>query len=375
MYRTYQRPTRSSLAKTTEPLASKDKFSHLTNILTELKRDVQQEAESTQNLGLVEKQHYTALQSQVNALKLAFSQLSDAVIEEMENVKADLSGEVRVAVGALMKRMDTLTEAFRQTKEASSTLKHDPQSSQLIEAFKQLKVRQDSSHQEIESLKDANSKKQIEYRSIFEQMRSLMQANSAHIASITARLSELEAAPLTRETKLEPKANENYSQMIKYLEERLNSNVSYFERQIQELKSAAVSQPNVTKEELEALLGAKLASSLSELEARLTNPIETLSKRLDSKLQDHLAKHDALQLQITKLHGQSDHYDKTHAALNTEVLERLNYMNELLTTQRKELFSSLTTVEQTFARKHDTMTKAIFKIARETNVTNPMSVY
>jgi hypothetical protein len=371
MYRPYLRPTRSSLAKTAEPLAVKDKLSHLTSVLTELKHDVQAEAECTQNLGIVERQHYTALQGQVQALKLAFTQLSDAMIEEVERVRVDSAEELRGAVGAVMKRVDTLTELVRQTKQESpAATKQDTLSPQVMEALRVLRDRQDLGSQEVKALREATAKRETEYSSHFERMQGLIHANSTHISTLTAKFSSLEASlsaahhlPVTP-----PKE-------IAYLEERLNQNVSYFERQIKDLKSSLLSQPKVSKEELEAGITAKLTSRLSDFELRHSNKAEALSQTADTRAQEYLHRLDSLKQQVESVKDAAVHQENRHSTLNTEVLERLNYMNELLSTQRKELFSSLTTLEQAFARKHDTLTKAIYKIARETNVTNPISVY
>jgi hypothetical protein len=370
MYRPYLRPTRSSLAKTAEPLAVKDKLSHLTNVLTELKHDVQAEAESTQNLGIVERQHYTALQGQVQALKLAFTQLSDAMIEEVERVRVDMAEEMRAAVGAVMKRVETLTELVRQSKQESPAApKQDILSTQVMEALRVLRDRQDLGSQEVKALREATAKRETEYSSHFERMQGLIHANSTHISALTAKFSSLEASLSTAHPPATP------TKEIAYLEERLNQNVSYFERQIQDLKSALLSQPKVSKEELEAGITAKLTSRLSDFELRHSSKAEALTQTADARAQECLHKLDSLKQQVESVRDAATHQEDRHSTLNTEVLERLNYMNELLSTQRKELFSSLTTLEQAFARKHDTLTKAIYKIARETNVTNPISVY
>lgn len=119
-------------------------------------------------------------------------------------------------------------------------------------------------------------------------------------------------------------------------------------------------------------------TSAAQLSARLQEMAESTQQRFD-RLHSYIdEKNRDLEHHIETLKSELDIDLKPPGSVQSEDREfrqRIEYLESMLQTQRREIFASLTTLEQNSTKKHDSVIKAVYQIARELNLQNPLAAF
>lgn len=381
MDRQYLRQTKSSLAKSKEPHNLRDRLQTLSATVSELKNDVRQELTAAETLERMEKQviqtqNHQNLASQVQALRRAFSELADAVADEVEHLQEDTKTELRREIRGLAGRVEALTDQSQTCVRGVSELNVavTGEIRRVGEAVVDVQRNQDNLHAEVAELKETLLKTQDDNKQVFEQMRSILHNNITHVASLQKGMkrSNEEVKALLEQLERSARAIEDVRKGRTELEEKLTSSVRTIEEKLIDLsvqtKSLAATS-NIQERNHSSV--SQLSTKIQEIAEATQQRFDLLNTYIDDKTRDLEHQFDTF-----KSHIDSDFKPPDSAqSEDREFRQRIDYLESMLQTQRREIFASLTTLEQNSTKKHDSVIKAIYQIARELNLQNPLAAF
>jgi DNA repair exonuclease SbcCD ATPase subunit len=381
MDRQYLRQTKSSLAKSKEPHNLRDRLQTLSATVSELKNDVRQELTAAETLERMEKQviqtqNHQNLASQVQALRRAFSELADAVADEVEHLQEDTKTELRREIRGLAGRVEALTDQSQTCVRGVSELNVavTGEIRRVGEAVVDVQRNQDNLHAEVAELKETLLKTQDDNKQVFEQMRSILHNNITHVASLQKGMkrSNEEVKALLEQLERSARAIEDVRKGRTELEEKLTNSVRTIEEKLIDLsvqtKSLAATS-NIQERNHSSV--SQLSTKIQEIAEATQQRFDRLNTYIDDKTRDLEHQFDTF-----KSHIDSDFKPPDSAqSEDREFRQRIDYLESMLQTQRREIFASLTTLEQNSTKKHDSIIKAIYQIARELNLQNPLAAF
>lgn len=382
MERQYLRQTKSSLARSKEPHNLRDRLQALSATVSELKNNVRQEVTVAETLERVEKQviqtqNHQTLASQVQALRRAFSELADAVADEVEHLQEDTKTELRREIRGLAGRVEALTDQSQTCVRGVSDLNVavTGEIRRVGEAVVEVQRNQDSLHAEVAELKETLLKAQDDNKQVFEQMRSILHNNITHVASLQKGMkrSNEEVKGVLEQLERCSRVAEDGRREREELEAKLTASVRVLEEKLLDLtvqtKSLAAASSVQDRSHTST---AQLSARLQEMAEATQQRFERLNSFIDEKNRDLEHQFETLKSELESdlkpLPGSVQSEDR-------EFRQRIEYLEAMLQTQRREIFASLTTLEQNSTKKHDSVIKAVYQIARELNLQNPLAAF
>jgi chromosome segregation ATPase len=368
MSRPYLRPTICSTLRAREGIGVKDRVQKLTHIIQELKEDVKAEVTATETLGKVEREHYNTMNKQVQALRRAFSDLADAICEEVEMIRIGTNEEMQKTVGDLYAKLQDVNIQSRQTEDAKHQLNTALTQAQrkALKHIEQLESRQEELSGEITKLKESLAQSQSAQKNLMAQLQQIVKNNSAHISSLFNDSKEITENLRQVTTQSESACNELQAHRSKLnkLDSDYKSLKDTLYNDFQTFSSQFKRDPS------ERHLN-ELNEKVKQLSKALTDRLEYMNSALDDKYTSlsNIVKqnHDLYQTQLQDL--------KYKIPDSKELVEKVSYLEELMTTHRREMFASMTSLEQSFVRKQESLTRAVFQLSKELQVTNPLLAY
>jgi predicted nucleic acid-binding Zn-ribbon protein len=209
---------------------------------------------------------------------------------------------------------------------------------------------------------------------VFEQMRSILHNNITHVASLQKGMkrSNEEVKALLEQLERSARAIEDVRKGRTELEEKLTNSVRTIEEKLIDLsvqtKSLAATS-NIQERNHSSV--SQLSTKIQEIAEATQQRFDRLNTYIDDKTRDLEHQFDTF-----KSHIDSDFKPPDSAqSEDREFRQRIDYLESMLQTQRREIFASLTTLEQNSTKKHDSIIKAIYQIARELNLQNPLAAF
>ena len=359
----------------------RERLQTLSATVSELKNDVRQELTVAESLERVEKQviqtqNHQTLASQVQALRRAFSELADAVADEVEHLQEDTKSELRREIRGVAVRVEALTDQSQTCVRAVSELNvaTTGEIRRVAEAVVEVQRSQDSLHAEVAELKETLLKAQDDNKQVFEQMRSILHNNITHVASLQKGMkrSNEEVKGVLEQLDRGSRVAEEGKRGREELEAKLTAAVRVLEEKLLDLtvqtKSLAAASSVQDRSHTSA---AQLSARLQEMAESTQQRFDRLHSYIDEKNRD-------LEHHIETLKSELDIDLKPPGSVQSEDREfrqRIEYLESMLQTQRREIFASLTTLEQNSTKKHDSVIKAVYQIARELNLQNPLAAF
>ena len=381
MDRQYLKQTKSSLAKTREPQNLRERLQVLSATVSELKSNVRQDKTIAETLERVEKQviqtqTHQALSSQIQALRHAFTELADAVADEVERLQDDTKGELRREMRSLTGRVEALTEqgqtCVRGIGEVNVTLTADVR--KVSDALLDIQRNQDNLTTEIADLKETLLRAQDDNKQVFEQMRSILHNNITHVATLQKgfKRSNEELKSSLEEIEKNRRKIEGIRLEREEIEGKWTVAMRNMEEKVVDLNGQikAIALNSSGNERSQATL-SQLSAKVQEASDLTHQRFDRLSAYIDDKNRDLERQFEALQGRMESGLKPPDLYQSE----DREVRQRLEYLEAMLQTQRRELFASMTTLEQNSTKKHDSLVKAVYQIARELNLQNPLAAF
>ncbi|CAG9326697.1 unnamed protein product [Blepharisma stoltei] len=274
--------------------------------------------------------------SQISSLKTILIELAESVAEEIEFVKQDFRDELKESRDELF---HILEESFKSNKEAEES--HHQLNSALTQTTKQafqqihiMKTKQDEILNDMDSLKQGFIDIQNDQNDFFANAQKLIETNSFQVQNHSDMLKSIEKMKNSYEIE---KEYEDNKQKI----ERINYEIKEIQNEIYNLKKKPEKAESIDKlkEIREEFLALK-----NDVENKIAN----------------------MQRDIIKT---TEDFMKGLREISQEPLKnRIEFLEEMTTTQRRELFLTITTAEQNFTKKHDKMVKALYQIARHINL-------
>jgi len=349
MWKQYLQPTKSFKAKARDPPNMRDRVQGLSQALSDLKKNVEVESYATESLGKIEKQHYHILQGQVHALKTSFTELADAFLDEIEQVKAEMREEIRHNRDELFFKIEEISKENRQYEE-----NHHQMNSALTQSVKQ-------AFQHLQTLKNKLESTNSEVLSLKEEIELLR--NSQGITYQEKDHSE-EICWLTKE-------NERLNDLVVKTEKETTS----IQHLLDKFKSKTKQFHQETKQEIQNLKDENKDILRDIKSLRNEKPPEVDTREFEWKVkevsdnfkQSLLETKSELEKKLEKLNYLCSSFEEQlkEAPKNNVSSEKIQYIEELITTQRRELFASITAVEQNFTKKQDRITRALYSVAKQ----------
>lgn len=361
MWKTYLQPTKSFKAKAKEPANVRERIQSLSEAISGLKQDVHQEAASTaMNFERLEKTQFNTLNSQVLTLKKAFTDLADAFVEEIEGLKEEIRVEAMVQRDEIFQKIDEIGYTSKQSQD-----NHHQLNSALTQTTKQafqhiqtLKANQDKLSGEIEAVKLKFTDSHTEQKEYFDKFRKIIETNSSHISGLFKE-QKIITQNLEKFSNFQEEINnEIMIEKDKYQEtfEINQENVRNLNREIKELENKIKESWNIRGEIGIFKTDFKdLEKKIKELSEELRKGLYDIRKETDEKTDD--IKRENINISdelLREIKDKSSHH----------VESRIDYLEELTTAQRRELFNSITAMEQSFVKKQEKVVRAIYQLAR-----------
>ena len=365
MWKQHLQPTKSTKAKSKEPDNVRERIQSLSQALSGLKEEIKIETTTTaQNMERLEKQQFGTLHSQVFALKKAFTDLADAMLEEVEGVRSDYRVEISEFKNEVSDKIGNLAETDRNTSESCNKV-----NSSLTQSIKQafqhiqgLKNQQDSIFEDIQSLKDHVSAGMTKQNEFCTRIEHVLEANFKEIskmfkeqADIRVKISEIETMPKQLSYVIEKE-----KERVKAIEDRINKEVGEIDRKMKTLSKDFEGVMN--RKEIQDIknsyvdLGYKSEENLREMKRQLLQMSSDIDTKWEEfrKSQENFNDYICNEIKSTESSG--------------VIVRRLEFLEELTTTQRREIFNSITHLEQSAYKRHEKVLKAMHQLSRHLDI-------
>lgn len=361
MWKQYMQPTKSTKAKTKEPENVRERIQSLSQALSGLKEEVKIETSATaQNLERLEKQQLGSINSQVFALKKALSELADAMIEEVEGVRNDYRGELAEIKEEFQEKMENLSRAQQtvaeNTNKVSSSLTISVK--QAFQHIQNIKNSQDDMENQLNHMKNSVSNLSdgqkdfaVYFDKVFKENCEQLLKVSEDFKEISLKVRELEIMPKQLNYIIEKEKEKS-----KLVEEKVEKNLIDFDTKIRIFYKEFENIGN-RKEILELKnfftdFQYKTEVTVGEFKKEMLDIAFNTEKKWEefNKIQENFNQFVCGELKnIENISGLS---------------KRIEFLEDLSTTQRRELFNSLSSIEQNFYKKQEKIIKALYQLAR-----------
>ncbi|CAG9317887.1 unnamed protein product [Blepharisma stoltei] len=360
MWKTYLQPTKSFKAKTKDPSNVRERIQSLSEAVSGLKQDVHNEATvNAMNFERIEKQHFNTLNSQVMTLKKAFTDLADALVEELDGVREEMRGEIKMNKEEIWQKFEEINMNNRQAQENHHQLNAalTQTTKQAFQHIQTLKANQDKLAGDIEAGRAKASEAQNDLKQFITQLQKIVETNSQHVASlykeqkiIQNNLEKLNKLPdeISNEILNEKEKNQENVEILQESIKNLSFDIRNLEKQLLEYS---------TKSDLQLFKGdfIDLEKKLKELSEEYRKSFYEIRKEFDGKCDD---------IKREQINISDEIIQEIREKSSPQIENRVEYLEELTTAQRRELFGSITSMEQSFVKKQEKIIRAIYQLAR-----------
>jgi hypothetical protein len=361
MWKQYMQPTKSARARCREANDSADKtqaFPQRVNILKEdLKND---RILNAQSFDRIEKEQFATIYTQMFALKKAFADLADAMMEEVEGVRSDCRAELEGFKEAVKERLE-MTEMAQKTYGENNNKVNFSLTNSIKQAFQHmqaLKSGQEKNSMDLELLKNELANRESGKFDNLERIEKKADENRKIIEKVMVECQEL--SQKLKETEQMPK---QFNYVLEKEKEKSKAFEDHLFREIEDLdkkmKAFLTNCENLgNKKEIIEMknevvdLQNKIDDSVREMKSELIKVTIENEKRWEEFSREQEGLSDFVCGEIKAV--------QEYAGLG----KRIEFLEELSTTQRREIFNSLTSLEQSFYRKQEKIIKAIYQLAR-----------
>ena len=240
MWKQYLQPTKSTKAKSKEPDNVRERIQSLSQALSGLKEEIKIETSATaQNIERLEKQQFATLHSQVFALKKAFTDLADAMLEEVEGVRNDYRVEISEIKNEIADKIDGFSETNKLTAESSTKVNSSLTQSvkQAFQHIQNLKNQQDIISEDLQGIKNQISLGANNQKEFCSRIEHIMEGNLKELSKmlneqneIRLKLSEVEVMPKQLNYIIEKE-----KERIKFIEEKLSKEIVEIDKRVKVL--------------------------------------------------------------------------------------------------------------------------------------------
>ena len=236
MWKQYLQPTKSTKAKSKEPDNIRERVQSLSQALSGLKEEIKIETSANaQNLERLEKQQFGTLHSQVFALKKAFTELADAMLDEVEGVRNEYRAEFSEFKEEITEKLENSLEFSKKTQETcskvNSSLTHSM--TQAFQHISNIKFQQDSLHSNISELKSEVFIEIDSQKKFCEKIEHLLENNSKDLSKFFSEQSEtrLKISEIEKIPKNVSLVIEKEKERVKLIEEKFNKEIFEISKQ------------------------------------------------------------------------------------------------------------------------------------------------
>eukprot|EP00347_Sterkiella_histriomuscorum_P013441 403364695 len=387
----YLQPTVASLQRQKSPkkVNLRDRIYELEDALLEIKSTSIQTGQNLQeHLEKENSKVVNTVNSQIQSLKQAIGTLADAVSEEIETLRSTMYSEIDVQLSNNSQRIEQIAQYLSKNDNDNSkllfeinTLKDEVQTMQAIEG-RNIEKAQIQIEEKLVNMKQDNKK-------LFEQLRMIIQSNSQQISVCTKELERLEGQiELVRTSNNH--LNENYQdsvQKLMRLDKETTTSFKQLSNDLIDMKSLLKDQESFNqslKSQLEQLTrntdikNQTQIQSMNEQAQTLQIKVDSFDKnikklRVDQETQIQSVK-DSMKQSFQQLTQKLELTEQSKTSFESLLSRKLNSVEDLFETQRKELFASMSDLEKILTKKGDRVERAIREITQQLNITNPLLI-
>lgn len=292
-----------------------------------------------------EKFHMNEIANQINSLKRCLLELADSIVDEMDTFKYDLRSEIKLVREEWFDKLDHTIKSNRDAEETYHQLNSalTQTTKQAFQQIQTLKAKQEESFLDMDQLKNAFSDLQMDQNEYFTQVQKLIDTNSMQISIVFKEHKDMINIfqRLKKENIPEYHGNEKDPGDMRQIAERLSYEIREIQREI---------------------LSIKKTDEKAETNDRIDEIMKTMNEEFVKLKNDLESKSDNIQRDMLKT---TEEYMKALREISQEPLRnRVEFLEEMTTTQRRELFLSITTAEQNLTKKHEKVLRAIYQISR-----------
>lgn len=365
MWKQYLQPTKSTKAKSKEPDNVRERIQCLSQALSGLKEEIKIETSATaQNIERLEKQQFGALHSQVFALKKAFTDLADAMIDEVEGVRAEYRGEISEFRSEVQQKLEILDENSKNSSESFNKVSFSLSQSvkQAFQHLQGVKDQQEAISADFASLKEYVSQSMVQQNDFCTRIEHTLEGNMREISMIFKEQSEIRGKIL--EVEVMPKqlnyVIEKEKERVKLIEEKIGKELAEMDKRV---KSMSKDVESVVKS---SEIG-DLKRFFSEIEYKSEESLREVKREFMKMMMESERKWEEFNRE------QGDFNDfigrEVKAIENVGVLvKRIEFLEEFTGTQRREIFNSITSLEQNMFKKHEKVAKAMHQLSRHLEI-------
>jgi DNA repair exonuclease SbcCD ATPase subunit len=369
MWKQYLQPTKSTKAKSRESQNVGERLQNLSSALSGLKEEIKIENSATaQNLERLEKQQLATLHSQVFTLKKALSDLADAMIDEVEGVRKDYRAEIDELKDQVFERIDSFSQNIQISSENSNKISSSLTLSikQAFQHIQSLKTSQEDLQRDFRSLSQsfqllADSQKEVNLnldKSFKENCEQVLKI-SQNFKDFSLKIREIEIMPKQLNYVIEKEKEKNKTVEEKVFRElkEFDCNLKKFEKELENIGS---------RREMLDLKDFVLTSEFkfSENLNQFKKEIIDLSLASEKKWEEFNRVQENFNSVVCNEIKAIDNFNGFG--------KRIEFLEELCTTQRRELFNTLTSLEQNIYKKQEKIIKAVYQLARGQNMPEAM---
>mmetsp|Transcript_59615 Transcript_59615/g.67810 ORF Transcript_59615/g.67810 Transcript_59615/m.67810 type:complete len:399 (-) Transcript_59615:232-1428(-) len=393
----YQQSTLTSQKKASDGYNTKDKLMKLQEQYLDLKKDLKQEVSMHELLEKQSSKNLNAINGQIKSLKKAFNALTDVVMEEFEGVKTHNNSNMQKNADHFESKIETIFDMLEKLSKRQDDLddRVDEMGNEFRQAVDQLGGKIDKYDSEMRNLFEVF---QGDNTKLYDQLKVIVSNNSTQL-EILGRDTENLTKNLNSNTKITNETwsfTEDLQTRLGQLDETLsNYNREYTANflEIKDQHNALVSTTKVDQEHslaFQADFQQKLADFERYCQERFDRTHTLAQQRIDEMdismqrlrtdcdEQIEQAKKLASNLSRDVYDRVSDHFDVKIMNSNKEsdlALRKIQMLEDLLASQRKEVFNSLSEVENSITRKNDLYHRAFHEISKQLKIANPIYVH
>jgi len=363
----------------------------------DLKKDLKQEVSMHELLEKQSSKNLNAINGQIKSLKKAFNALTDVVMEEFEGVKTHNNSNMQKNADHFESKIETIFDMLEKLSKRQDDLddRVDEMGNEFRQAVDQLGGKIDKYDSEMRNLFEVF---QGDNTKLYDQLKVIVSNNSTQL-EILGRDTENLTKNLNSNTKITNETwsfTEDLQTRLGQLDETLsNYNREYTANflEIKDQHNALVSTTKVDQEHslaFQADFQQKLADFERYCQERFDRTHTLAQQRIDEMdismqrlrtdcdEQIEQAKKLASNLSRDVYDRVSDHFDVKIMNSNKEsdlALRKIQMLEDLLASQRKEVFNSLSEVENSITRKNDLYHRAFHEISKQLKIANPIYVH
>jgi chromosome segregation ATPase len=365
MWKQYLQPTKSAKAKFKEPDNVRDRIQSLSSALVGLKEEIKIETSATaQNIERLEKQQFGTLHSQVFTLKKAFTDLADAMLEDVEGVRNDYRAEITELKQEIDQKVDNLGDATKNSSENCGKINSSLTQSikQAFQHIQNLKTQQDLIQTDVQSLKTQLQETINHQKEVSSRTEAIIEKNLKDLSKVwedlslfKSKISDAENIPKQIYYIIEKEKEKN-----KIIEDKLKKQINDLDQHIK-----------ILSKDLESVFNRKeiqdIKNSYGTLEYQSKESLEELRHDIMQMNLDYQRKLEEFQVSQESFNEYITAEIKSIESMD-DIVNKIDFVEQLLTTQRREIFNTITNVEQNFFKKQEKIVKAIYQLARHQEI-------